>query len=262
MKSKFIITFTISIALMQACLAQTLLNYGAELGLSFSHFPQKDSYNIGTTDYVTTKTNPLISPIIGLNGQMKIKKHFQLTLGIQYQMIGTSYYYHRDGRVPRDPGIPASFTYTSDELEKQTYHKLCLPLTIGFILKIGKIQPSVFIGVRPNLFLAGRYYSKFVFDATDNSQDQTIEIEYDPLDSKQTSMPLKQFDDQLLYGLSVCIGQHFKISLSKNSGKQLYYSESSISCFVTSFYNRDYNITLIYFLKPLTQKQTIVTGNN
>jgi|GEM_PF-2416761 len=65
----------------QLCLGQTIINFGAEVGVSTSQFPKKDSYNIMSTDKVTTKTSSIISPLFGLNCQLIIKKHLLLSGG-------------------------------------------------------------------------------------------------------------------------------------------------------------------------------------
>ncbi len=86
MKLSLLITL---ITISQLCLAQTIINFGAELGVSTSQFTKKDSYSIMSTDEVTTKINSIISPLFGLNGQLIIKKHLLFSMGLQYQMIGT-----------------------------------------------------------------------------------------------------------------------------------------------------------------------------
>jgi len=187
---------------------------------------------------------------------LSIKKHFLFTAGLQYQLTGQRYHYHRDGRIPRDYSIPAFFTYTYDKWEQQTFHKLGLPLTIGYTFKIGKAQPSIFIGFRPNLFLTGKYYYKSVFDATDNSEDETRENEYNPVDPDQAGEPVKRLNNQLLIGLSALIGQHFKINLNYNRGLDIYYSEYEQTGWeprYTYFQNSDFGLSVTYLLRPMNK---------
>lgn len=236
-------------------LAQTTFNYGPELGFSFSHFPTKDEHT-NITDLITTKTNPLISPLIGFFGQLTIKKHFQFMAGLQYQMTGTRYYSHKDGRIPRDPNIPAFFYYTQDEWEQQTFHKLCLPMTVGCSFIMGKVQPSIFFGFSPNFILTGNYYSKLVIDATDNSEDYESENKYNPVDPDDAGIPVDKYTSQLLFGLSVSIGQHIRITLNYKFGQDISYAQyppSGGEVWMTSMKNRDFGISVTYLLKPLTR---------
>ena len=135
---------------------QTSFKYGPELGVSVSQLPKINSYNVESRgDQVSEKTVPLISPLLGFYGQVILKKHLQFTGSLQYQITGKRYHYHRDGNDLLDGG-----TYTSDEWENQTFQKLCLPLTIGYLFRTAKLQPSIFAGIRPNFIFSGKYYQK------------------------------------------------------------------------------------------------------
>jgi len=240
----------------QFCLGQTKINFGAEVGVSISQFPKNNSYNIMSTDEVMTNKNSIISPLFGLTCQLIIKKHLLLSGGIQYQMTGTKYHYHRDGQIPRIPGA-AVFYYTHDIWENQTFHKLCLPLTIGYTFKLGKIQPAVFVGMRPNLFLTGTHYYKSVIDATDNTEDQIKENEYNPVSSDQSGTPIKRLNNQFLIGFSALIREQLKISLTYNQGTGINYSEYEQVGWephYSYFKNSDFGLNITYFLSPLTKK--------
>jgi len=158
------------------------------------------------------------------------------------------------GQIPRIPGA-AWFFYTSDTWENQTFHKLCLPLTIGYTFKIWKIQPTVFVGLRPNLFLTGKYYYKSVFDATDNTEDQFRENEYNPVD--QAEIPINRLNNQLLIGFSTLIGEQLKISLTYNKGQEIHYSEYEQYGWEKHYSylkNSDYGLSLSYFFKTIEKK--------
>ncbi len=257
MTRKTLTILTVLLTASQFGWTQTTFNYGTELGFSFSHFPTvKERTNM--TDLITTETNPLISPLVGFYGQLTIKKHLQFTTGLQYQMTGTRYHLHRDGRIPRDASIAPFYYYTQDDWENQTFHKLCLSLTVGYTFKIGKaVRPSIFIGLRPNLFLVGNYNSKVVIDATDNSEDYEYENEHNPVDPDETAIPVDKFKTQYLLGLSTSIGQRFRIALTYNFGKDISYAQyppAGGEVWVKSMTGKDFGIILTYFLKQLIKK--------
>ena len=147
-----IIILIVSLSIPQYVSPQVSFNYGPELGVSLSQLPRVHKKTVLTDDF-SESTRPVISPVIGLSGQLKINKHFQFTVGIQYQMSGKRYHYHRDGRIPRTYSIPARYTFTLDKWEDQVFHKLSMPLNIGYIFNRSNVQPAIFIGYRPNLFL-------------------------------------------------------------------------------------------------------------
>jgi len=136
-------------------------------------------------------------------------------------------------------------------------------LTIGYTFKLGKIQPAVFVGVRPNLFLTGTHYYKSVIDATDNTEDQTRENEYNPVSSDQGGTSVKRLNNQFLVGFSTIIGQHLKISLTYNQGTGIYYSEYEQVGWephYSYFKNSDFGLSLTYLLSTLSKK-TSATEN-
>jgi len=230
--------------------SQTTFNYGPELGISISKFPSRNEYSIESRgDRITEKTLPLVSPLIGFQGQVIIKNHLQLTGSLQYQKIGERYYYHRDGN-----NLLYGGTYTSDEWKNQTFQKLCLPLTLGYVFKIGKQQSSIFAGIRPNLLFSGDYYYKTKLDDhSDNSKDFSRVYEFNPLQSDETEIPAKRFRNQVLIGASTGINQSLKMILSFSVGQSINYSQyspySSESNSGKSLLNSDIGISLAYLLK-------------
>ena len=238
-------------------MSQITFSYGPQLGFAFSHFPTVDERR-NMTDFIIIETNPLISPLVGFYGQLTNKKHLQFTTGLQYQMTGTKYHQHVDGRNPRDESISPLYYFTLDEWENQTFHKLCLPLTVGYTFTLGKVvRPSVFVGFRPNLFLIGNYTNKLVIDATDNSKDYENERQYDPVNIKEPLMHLNRLKIQYLLGISALIGQHFRIALTYNFGQDIIYEQyPSSGCInpMTSMTGEDFGLNVTYFLKSMTKK--------
>ena len=236
-----IVAFTLT-----AVHGQTTLKYAPELGLAFSQFPKNNSYS----ENGTMTTTPLYSPLIGGITELTIKKHLQFTTGLEYQMTGQRFHSHQNGYNIYNGN------YTSDTWEKQTFHKLCFPMTVGFKFKIWKLQPSLFAGYRLNYFFAGKYYSESVVDHDNPARNTTTENEFNPFDGDKLEWPIRHFNNQFLYGISTSIGQHLKISFTFNSGRQFSYKESAISCFFYSFPNNDYLTTVTYLFKTSTKSKT------
>jgi hypothetical protein len=239
-------------------MSQTKFNFGHELGFSFSQLTQKDFW-IEETTYITSETNPLISPLFGIHGQMTIKRHFQLTLGLQYQMIGKRYHYQKEVRIPRDPSIPPFVYYTIDEWDEHKFQKLAFPLTVGYSLQISKvIKPSIFLGLRPNLIIKGNYYCKQVLYSQDNPIGYESENNYNPLNSDEVEVSIDRFTNQFLFGISTLVGQHIKIIFCFNLGQDLSYGPYSTPDGeeMKSLENKEFGISLIYLLNPLIKKES------
>lgn len=236
-------------------LTQIWYNYGIELGPSFSQFSKSDSY-IESTDRVTIKSNPIISPLIGLTGQLIIKKHLQVSIGLQYQMIGMQYNYHRDGRIPRNNN-PALFYYTQDDNEKQLFHKLCIPLIFGYKFKVLKMQSTIFIGYRLNRFITGEYSFKTNFNATIDSEDYKYEYKFNPVNPNETAFTMITYSQQFLIGISTSLGQHITISFYFNKGQIITYSRymsfGTEDCIGMGFNNSEFGINVTYYLKSLEE---------
>jgi hypothetical protein len=148
-------------------------------------------------------------------------------------------------------------TIISDVSEDITFHKLCLPLSVGFTVNIWKLQPSIFVGYRPNYFLSGKYYSKSVFNHSIDSLDMIGENTFNPLDASDAGWPVKHFNNQFFYGFSTFICQHFKISITINSGNEIYFSQEGGTCLPYFFYNNDYAATVTYLFQTSRKKNSI-----
>ena len=231
MKNK---TFTLLIILANLSLrgfTQIVINYGPELGFSTSIKERSDDGWWGSS-----KSTALFSPVIGLAGQINITNHLQLTSGFQYEMIGSR----------KHTLISPSNEYR----EKITFHKLCIPLTMGFRFNKKKLHPSIFIGIKPNFFLYGKYYTE------SNYSPYPINIvEYNPLNPNQAEMPAKRFKNQYIFGLAGNIRQNLNITASVNIGKDIEFAQHKPQNPNDSFIGRislqniDCGISLIYLYK-------------
>ncbi|MCK4346278.1 MAG: hypothetical protein KAX05_13425 [Bacteroidales bacterium] len=192
-------------------------------------------------------TIPLPGPLFGFYGQLTARKHYQFSIGMQYQMIGKYYHYHRDGN-----DLLYNANYTSDEWENQTFHKLCVPLTVGFTFRIHKVHPSIFIGYRPNFFLTGRYYYKYNLNHDDNTKDLITERKLNPFDPDQCKIQAKHFNKQFIFGLSVSSGQHLEFMVSIIPGQIISYAE--YKPYYNGFTNSDLLLSIKYKILQSTKE--------
>jgi hypothetical protein len=235
--------------------SQTPHKLGLEIGFAFSKFPYNKSYirHEGYIDkyicYRTETSVPLYSPLLGLTSNLKIKKNFQYTFGIQYQKTGNRNHI-REYVDDINRG-----TYKWDEWENQTFHKLCLPVSFGFTTKIWKLQPSIFIGLRPNIFLKGKYFNRSVSIEFSPLQDTVMYVyEFNPVDARKLERPVR-FDMQAFCGFSTLIGEKIRLSVTLNYGSDICYSISANSCTPYSFHNKDYAFSISYLI-PVTNKKS------
>lgn len=248
--SLFFSIFVALTSLYQVCQAQATFRYGAELGFALSQIPIRHTYTIPyRNDEVTETYRPLVSPLVGLTTDLTIIKHLYFSLGLQYQMTGQRYHYHRDGN-----DMLLGNTYRSDNWENQTFHKLCLPIAAGFTSKIWGIRPAFFIGYRYNYFIGGKHYSKVLFDHDDPSKNYGHERAFSPFDPKRTGWTIDRFLPQLFCGFSASVKDNFKISATLNTGGMIPYDEWEFSCLPHSFINHDYVVSMAYLFAPAKKK--------
>jgi hypothetical protein len=232
----------------QIGISQSKSSIGFELGIAISQFKTENVvYESGETR--TTKIRPIISPLIGISKDWPLKKHFQITTGLQYQIAGYKSYCYTDYTATE---------YYSEEWETFKMHKLCFPLTLGYIFKIGKISPSFYLGVRPNIILSGNIWSKYhsIIIYQDRTDNMDVENELNLFDRNEYFIPPKRISNQFCFGLSTSIGQHIKFNINYTIGynyyKNIYVSRGNYSTYTwsekTSIPSCDYIISLKYIL--------------
>lgn len=235
--------------------SQSGFNYGPEVGVVVAHFPFTKNYSNYSEETMET-TTPIVSPLIGFQTQYTFVNQLQLTAGLQYQMSGSNFHAHRDGNIPRDNGIPIFYSYTYDKWETQRFHKISLPLTIGYKFNLGRFYTTPYVGLRPNLYFAGAYTYKTAFDASDNAEDLNSENAFDPLDKNDIEVPVRHLQYQFNAGMSTEIGPRFKVALNYSRGPQITYAEYEGTGDVSNninFINQDISCSVIYLLADIVK---------
>lgn len=213
----------------QITMAQTVSTLGLELGLTFSQFPKREVMDFQNGTNMKININPLIGPLIGISKKWILSKHFNLTTGIQYQMAGRKYHTYEQA-------------YNISSSENLIINKICMPIDLGYGFKIGKIKPSFYIGVRPNIWLSAKrsYGGEFVENLFAKNYGYK---------------PPKKLVCQVTTGFSSPIGQHLQIKINFNYGYNYYVTTSTYhgnhSHFTitqkTSITSSDYIISAIYY---------------
>ncbi len=244
-----ILLFLLGIAISNYCLSQVIYNFGPELGIAISRFPDVSATKT-VCDDANTKIYPLVSPIVGVHAQAIVNKIFLFTTGIQYEMGGKFYRFHNNGYDTINHGA-----FTADIKENQSFHKLCLPVSMGITFDFLKLHFSVYGGWRPNYFISGKYYNETIMDHSINSIDYTTKTEFNPLHKDECAKNVKRFNNQLYCGLSVS-KKRFEVAMNCNIGTKISYSflpEYMIKNYIT-FKNNDYTLSLRYRFYSFSNK--------
>lgn len=204
-------------------ISQPKSQIGFELGISISQFHTENVLYESWGTRITTKTNPIISPLAGISKEWLLRNHFQITTGLQYQMSGYKSYSLTDN-------LPYTDDYYEDwEIFK--LHKFCFPLTIGYQFNLYKIKPSLYLGVRPNLILSGKINRKHhgIITRPDRIDYEDHEEDYNLFNKdRYYIIPPKRIFNQFCIGFSSSIRQRYKIDFNYNIGYN-YYKEMHTS---------------------------------
>jgi hypothetical protein len=194
-KHKILLIILFLAILSQIVFAQTNFSFGPELGVSFITQKEENS----TFLLKSLEVSPLYSPLIGINGNIKISKSFKIKLAIQYNKIGYI--------LPFD-------TFLGNQPYKIYFNKLCIPISIDISPETSKINPSISVGWRPNILLSGN----LLVDSWSN-------------DLFSIDNPPNRIANQLFWGFSVCFQKKLAINFS-------HYIGQTISVYVKDAYFR------------------------
>jgi hypothetical protein len=231
--------------------AQNTFHFGPELGVSISRFPFEKSttypLNFATLK-VTNRDNTIISPVIGFNGEFITKKIILFSFGLKYQMTGTR-------SSGNSESISATEEYSETWTEKQTFHKLTLPITTGLRFRTGKVYSAINVGFKPNLFISARYQYDWVKHSSIEPYDQSKVSDFNPLDPQEAVIPAKALLGQFIVGISNYASQNLKISLTACLGGRNYYNEGVPESYRLAYrkfeklINNDFEFSITYYFE-------------
>jgi hypothetical protein len=238
MKKVFFLLILVVIT-SQTVNAQRVFTFGPELGIGITRFPKHDKIT-SSYDNATEKYHPYYGPLVGLHAQLILKKLILLMTGLQYQICGTRFIFHNDGLDPNHASAP----FTADIKEKITFHKVCLPLSVGLSFRLFHLRWAVYGEDRLNYFIKGNYSKNTVVEySTMPTLNYDITEEYDPLD-ESVKENLKPFNNQVFFGVSASKGR-FEVAVNHYIGQKLSFSANPLTGYA-DFKNNDYTVTLRY----------------
>ena len=224
--------------------AQTSFNWGPELGFSTSGL-NKTSVETSPFDVTTSSTIPEKSMLFGINSQLDIKKHFNVNAGIRFQTIGETHESIREGQMYITDYVKAD--YISIYNTKHLYHKLSLPLSVGFQFNIGKINTNFYTGYIQNYILDGSYIETNSIDCEDDSRDYFTTKFENPLTA---AIPVNRFTGQLNTGMSFTYKNSIVLKAEANFGGYLSFAVPSPYSFCVLYgggmRNNDYTVSVSY----------------
>jgi hypothetical protein len=215
-KIKFFNFLTILFLLLipsQFGFSQSKTQFELVLGITFSQFKTENPISqYGET--ITTTINPVFSPLIGLVKPWTLTKHIQIATGLQYQMAGKKSYTYTEY---------AATTSYSKEWEIIIIHKLCMPVTIGYLFP-GKLKTCFYLGVRPNIILSGNIYYKYhgIVVYPDRNESVDSENKQHFFDKNDQITSPKRIFNQLSFGFSTSLNQHIKLNFNFSTGHNYY----------------------------------------
>jgi hypothetical protein len=236
MKSKVLKIVFMLLVFSQPIFSQSASKTWFEIGLACPMFPSYHK-SASSSEYVI----PVLSPSIGIIRDGSSKDHFKFTYGIQYQFIGNRSY-EKDNFLS---------WLQVEHWKKQTFHKLCLPITIGYAFTSKKNRLSVYCGLRPNLFLYGKFSEKYLNTYNSGSTNGS-EDEWNPFDKDQVHQTAKRITSQFLIGFSTTLGSKLKLAINCSVGGNNKYvrygTPPGNEEIIDSINNSDLGITLSYGL--------------
>lgn len=191
---------------------------GIEAGATFAQSADKDNRTeyytgyvyTGTTTQISSITHPTLGFLIGTTAEWKIRKKISLISGLQFQNINTIYI------------ITGSITDVQDysnfeERGTEKLYKLSVPVTLGYILKTGKIRPSINLGAGFSYYLLGKISQKYSW--SNQNTNWTSEELINPFKPDEEYFDsAKRFVTQLIIRLSIAVGKYLSINAGCNIG--------------------------------------------
>jgi hypothetical protein len=195
-------------------ISQSKLIPSLELGFSFSQFPSKSLYvTWQISDSTETRTNPIVSPVIGISSKLHLFNNFKVIIGLNYQLSGTKSYSYSHWT---DPNIyPSSYFKYWQNLK---IHKITMPVGLGFEFNFKQIKPMIFIETKPNFILSAKKFEK----SYHSQWTEPIENKTNLFTKITDYEPPKRLINQISIGVAASIGKNTSINLNYSLGHNYY----------------------------------------
>lgn len=233
--------FVIFLACSNFINAQKMPQIGIEAGATFAQSADKDNRNeyyagfmlTGTTSQFSFVTHPTLGFLIGTSAEWKICEKINLISGLQFQNINTIY--NITGSMPEVGGY-----WNFEERGTEKLYKLSVPVTLGYILKTGKIRPSINLGAGFSYYLNGQISQKVNYSWTNLNDNLISEELINPFKPDEEYFDsAKRFVTQMIIRLSVAVGEYLSINAGCNIGL-------NNSCKFTTMFRGNYSTSYSY----------------
>jgi hypothetical protein len=185
--------------------AQVRFQAGPEIGYAIRYLPQQHSYRTDEGESVKEIYLPKFNPVLGFNGAMRLGNHGIVQASLQYQLTGSVIKIQFEA-------TDSLGTYRSVYSYSHRFHKLCLPLTLGYDFPLGKFRPFIALGYRAGVVVYGQEVRRLQYqDFEDRSNDTDEKHEFRPRIDRWAGQLLlsvgTQWKDQFCLSLNAAVGK-------------------------------------------------------
>lgn len=216
MKGLYVFFFCFFSFLSTPLIGQIKIHSGIETGVSLSQFFYHENTDnlLLAGKYYTNKESdlPTFGALIGATAQVELSGNWVCDVALQYQMSGRKLIENAFVNENTTSSSPAA---TDDFTEKQTFHKLAVPVAIGYNVDFGKRKLGFFLGLRANWLLLGQYsmtHTKTELGATKLNQS----VEANPFDANAFSSLPKRNINQIFAAISFRMSDRLELSTRFN----------------------------------------------
>jgi hypothetical protein len=175
--------------------SQINISMGIEAGVNCSGLPIINRWRSdGRTR--AEKIMPVVRPLGGVWTKLKIRKHFYISAGLQYNSVGSRLKDEEHG-YDRINGVK----YTSLTREDLTFRKFSYPAIVGYDFNIRKLPASFYIGYRPIYYTRGEYRYRDDYSDEAELRDRSYEKRIDPFDHSSLEVAARRNQKQFLIGV-------------------------------------------------------------
>jgi hypothetical protein len=195
---------------------QIKIHSGIETGVSFSQFPFHDNADnvLLAGKYYTNKESdlPAFGALIGVAAQTELSGNWVCDVAFQYQMSGRKLIENAFVNENTTGGNSAA---TDDFTETQTFHKLAVPVAVGYNLDLGKRKLGFFLGLRANWLVSGKYSMTHTKTELGVSKlNQSVDV--NSFDVNVFSPVPKRNVNQIFAAISFRMSEHLELSTRFN----------------------------------------------
>ncbi len=225
--------------------SQIQIAFGPEIGINSSGILRPNN-NIPeqTGEVIKESSLPLLSPKIGGFFSLKMCKHFIISSGLNYRVVGERWNSYHSEKFLVNP-------YISDEYRKQIFHVISAPLNFGYNFKVINKEYQFNIGYNFNSYVASKLYERSIYDGL-NTELIEKEITSDPFNIEDFNVAASRWNNQFSVGFGVDLNERVNILLNSFLGIPVSYRDmwyDGMWCYTSVSSNNHDNFDLSFAAK-------------